>query len=435
MVRCTTLALKLVPPEIIESGHMMGCTSWQMLREVLLPSARPMLIVGLNQVIMLSLNMVIIASMIGAGGLGFDVLFSLKRLALGQGLEAGLAITLLAIAIDHLSRMESREETKNPEIPGVSRQMKPFTFLAIVLGILLIPTLLGEVIPAIGNYPKSMTITTGNAINEFVKLINIEYYDVLTSIKNTVLMFVLIPGKKFLISLPWSAVVLLLAFGGFQLGGIRLALLAAALSAFIVITGLWEKAMITVNLCSLSVVLACAIGIPIGIWASFDDRARRIIVVVIDTLQTMPSFVYLIPVVMLFGIGDFPAMIAIVAYAVAPAVRYTDHGIRNVPETVVEAARSMGCTDWQVLWSVQIPIAMPQIMLGVNQTIMMALSMLVIAALVGTSGLGQEVFIALSHADPGKGIVAGLSVAFIAIIPDRIIVSWSSRKKRELGLD
>lgn len=148
----------------------------------------------------------------------------------------------------------------------------------------------------------------------------------------------------------------------------------------------------------------------------------------------MPSFVYLIPVVMLFGIGDFPAMIAIVAYAVAPAVRYTDHGIRNVPETVVEAARSMGCTDWQILWSVQIPIAMPQIMLGVNQTIMMALSMLVIAALVGTSGLGQEVFIALSHADPGLGIVAGLSVAFIAIIPDRIIVSWSSRKKRELGL-
>ena len=148
----------------------------------------------------------------------------------------------------------------------------------------------------------------------------------------------------------------------------------------------------------------------------------------------MPSFVYLIPVVMLFRVGDFSAMIAIVAYAVAPAVRYTDHGIRQVPQHLVEAARAIGCTRRQVLWRVQIPLALPEIMLGINQTIMMALAMLVITALVGTRDLGQEVYIALTKADTGRGVVAGFSVAFIAIIADRLIAAWVRRRKRELGL-
>ncbi len=127
-------------------------------------------------------------------------------------------------------------------------------------------------------------------------------------------------------------------------------------------------------------------------------------------------------------------MIAIVAYAVAPAVRYTDHGIRQVPAHLIEAARAMGCTRRQILWRVQIPLALPEIMLGINQTIMMALAMLVITALVGTRDLGQEVYIALTKADTGRGIVAGVSVAFIAITADRLIAAWAMRRKRELGL-
>jgi glycine betaine/proline transport system permease protein len=156
--------------------------------------------------------------------------------------------------------------------------------------------------------------------------------------------------------------------------------------------------------------------------------------VVIDTLQTLPSFVYLIPVVMLFRVGDFSAMIAIVAYALVPAIRYTDHGIRQVPAPLIEAAQAFGCTRRQILWRVQLPIALPEIMLGINQTIMMALAMLVITALVGTRDLGQEVYIALTKADTGRGIVAGVCVAFIAIIADRLISAWANRKKRELGL-
>ena len=138
---------------------------------------------------------------------------------------------------------------------------------------------------------------------------------------------------------------------------------------------------------------------------------------------------------MLFSVGDFSAMVAVVLYAVAPAIRYTDHGIRQVPADVVEAARSVGCTRGQLLKSVELPLALPDIMLGVNQTLMMGLSMLVITALVGTRDLGQETLIALSKVDPGRGLTAGICVAFIAITADRLINAWAKRRRKELGLD
>jgi glycine betaine/proline transport system permease protein len=198
--------------------------------------------------------------------------------------------------------------------------------------------------------------------------------------------------------------------------------------------GLWDKAMVTVYLCGISVVFACLIGIPIGILSAEHDRLWRIVRVIIDTLQTLPSFVYLMPVVMLFRVGDFTAMIAIVAYALAPAIRYTAHGIRQVDPSLVEAGIVSGCTPRQLLRKVKLKLALPEILLGINQTIMLALSMLVITALVGTRELGQEVYIALTKADTGRGIVAGLCVAFIAIIADRLITAGARKARARLGL-
>ncbi len=145
--------------------------------------------------------------------------------------------------------------------------------------------------------------------------------------------------------------------------------------------------------------------------------------VIIDTLQTLPSFVYLMPAVMLFRVGDFTALIAVVAYAVAPAIRYTVHGLKQVDPQVIEAGRAAGCTRLQLLLKIRLPLAWPEIMLGINQTTMLALSMLVITALVGTRDLGQEVYIALTKADTGRGLVAGLAVAAIAMITDRLITA------------
>ena len=207
------------------------------------------------------------------------------------------------------------------------------------------------------------------------------------------------------------------------------------LSFLIAATGQWEKAMITVYLCGISVIIASLIGIPIGIAAAEKERAWKVVEVAIDTLQTLPSFVYLMPVVMLFRVGDFTAMIAVIAYAVAPAIRYTAHGLRHVDPHLVEAGTVAGCTPWQLLVKIKLKLALPEIMLGLNQTIMLALSMLVITALVGTRDLGQEVYIALTKADTGRGLVAGLSVAFIAIIADRLISAGAGRMRARLGLE
>ncbi|HKJ53603.1 MAG TPA: ABC transporter permease subunit [Gammaproteobacteria bacterium] len=433
MVRVTLLALAQISTEVVEAGIMAGCSRRQLLWRVQLPSAKHSLMIGVNQVVMLSLNMVIIASMIGAGGLGYDVLTALKRLKIGEGVEAGLAITLLAIALDRLSQAYANRPQEYGPRHGRFWERHPHAVL--FAAIVALTWLLGIYFPAMNTYPESWELTTGAFWGDLVRYINVNYFDLLESCKNFLLLNVMIPLKRFLLSLPWVAVVAMVGLGGWQLGGRKLGLLTASLTAFMAVVGLWEKAMVTLYLCGLSVVIACIIGIPIGILAARNERLHRVVGVIIDTLQTLPSFVYLMPVVMLFRVGDFAAMLAVIAYAVTPVIRYTDHGIRHIPPDLIEASRQFGCTPGQLLRRVQIPLALPQIMLGVNQTIMMALSMLVITALVGTRELGQEVYIALTKADTGRGVIAGLCVAFIAIISDRMIGAWAKRRKREYGLE
>jgi glycine betaine/proline transport system permease protein len=253
-------------------------------------------------------------------------------------------------------------------------------------------------------------------------------------LKNAILLNFLLPVKRAMLGLPWLGVVILLAATGWRLGGPRLAALAGGLCFAIAATGQWEKAMITVYLCGASVVVAAAIGIPVGVLAAGRERLWSAVEAAIDTLQTLPSFVYLMPAVMLFRVGDFTAMLAVVAFAVAPAIRYTATGLRRVDPGLVEAGRAFGCTPWQLLTRIRLRMALPEILLGINQTIMFALSMLVITALVGTRDLGQEVYIALTKADTGRGIVAGLAVAFIAIIADRLIAAGARRARERLGI-
>jgi len=434
MVRVTLLALEHITTEIVEAGSMAGCSRRQLLWKVLLPSAKHSLMVGVNQVVMLSLNMVIIASMIGAGGLGHDVLTALRRLRIGEGVEAGVAITLLAIALDRLSQAyANRPPPRHSSVQQSLWQRYPHAILFVI--VVSVTWLLGIYLPALSTYPESWQITTGSFWGDLVRYINVNYFDALESFKNFLLLNIMVPFKRFLLSLPWIAVVAMVGLGGWQLGGWRLGLLTASMTTFIAVVGLWAKAMVTLYLCGLSVIIACLIGIPIGILAARNERVHRVVSVIIDTLQTLPSFVYLMPVVMLFRVGDFAAMLAVVAYAITPIIRYTDHGIRHISGDLIEAARQVGMTRGQLLRKVQIPMALPHIMLGVNQTIMMALSMLVITALVGTRELGQEVYIALTKADTGRGIIAGVCVAFIAIISDRMINAWASRRKREYGLE
>jgi len=434
MVRNTTLALRRVPTEIVEFGRMAGCSKRQMTWKVMIPAARGGLMIGVNQVIMLSLNMVIIASMIGAGGLGRDVLAALRSLNFGAGLEASIAITLLAIALDRLSQAYATRPLPAQSALGRGAFWRRHPYLIAALAVVAVSWLLGWFIPAIQNYPKELHVTTGQLVNKMMKWLNINFFDIIEALKAWVLLNLMVPIKRLFVALPWIAVIVALSYAGWRLGRWKLALLVGTLAVFIAVTGQWEKAMQTLYLCGLATLIACALGIPIGIQAARHERVNRVVQVNIDTLQTLPAFAYLMPVVMLFRVGDFTAMLAVIAYAIVFPIRYTIFGIRQIDPALIEAAVASGCTQRQLLWKLQLPLAFPEIMLGVNQTILMALSMLVITALVGTRELGQEVYIALAKADVGRGVIAGVCIAFMAIIADRLINPWVAARKRQLGL-
>ena len=192
------------------------------------------------------------------------------------------------------------------------------------------------------------------------------------------------------------------------------------------------QALISIYLCGIAVIISFLIGTSLGIWAAHNDRVSSFMRPINDTMQTMPSFVILIPFVMIFKIGEFTALLAIIAYAFVPAMRYAEHGLRNLPYNVIEAARMIGCSNSQLLWRVKIPLALPVIMLGLNQTIMFGLAMLVIAALVGTTGLGQLIYIGLSKANFGLGMIAGVGIAIIAITADRMTQAWSRKLEKSV---
>jgi glycine betaine/proline transport system permease protein len=433
MVRATMLGLAKVPQEIRDFADMAGCTPLQKLWRVLIPSAKPSLMIGVNQVIMLALNMVIISSMIGAGGLGYDVLLALRALKVGQAMEAGLAIVVLAIVLDRMSQAAAVQRPSERNLASLSwARRHPNLTLSVLC--LAATTLAGLFFPAFVKIPSDLTYSTAPWWKAAVDWVTVNFFDAIEYVRTGFLLYILNPLRAFFEGLPWLGVVLVVAFAGYRLGAYWLAVIVALLAAFCAVTGLWVQTMATVYLCGASAFVAAAIGIPIGLWCARSDRVSMVVTPIIDTLQTIPSFCFIIPVVMLFRVGDVTALIATVAFAVVPAIRYTNHGIRQVPHDLIEAGIVSGCTKRQLFWNVQLPIALPEIMLGINQTILLALSMIIICAMIGTRDLGQEVFKALSKADAGRGIVAGLAIAFIGIVADRLITAWVNRIKARRGL-
>jgi glycine betaine/proline transport system permease protein len=434
MIRNTELGLQRVAPEISEFGAIAGCNERQLLFKILVPSALPAIMIGVNQVVMMTLNMVIIASMIGAGGLGYDVLTSLHRLDIGRGLEAGLAIVALAILLDRFSQsfVAKARETRHDDGRGFfSRHRHAIAVAAIVVG----GYAIAFIWPLVAQFPQDWIFTARQPLNDFARWVTLNLSGPLDAIKNFVLLNLMVPVRIYLLQLPWFAMPILAGVLAWRLNGLRLALLVAVMLSMIFMAGLQQPAMMTIYLCGLGTALSLAIGVPLGILGATNGKAHRILGYICDTLQTLPTFVYLIPVVMLFRVGEFSALIAIVAFAVVPAIRYTDFGIRHVREHFVEAALMSGCTPLQTLLRVRIPLAVPEMLLGVSQTFVMALSMLVITALVGTRDLGQETYIALTKADGGRGIVAGLAIAFIAIVAERLVGAWRQKLSSRRAAD
>ncbi len=233
------------------------------------------------------------------------------------------------------------------------------------------------------------------------------------------------------VGLNWAHPLLIIAiisFAAYRFSGKGLAVFSVVSLVLIGSLGLWEDTMTTLAMVLSSVVFCALVGIPLGIWAGRSDRFLVVLRPLLDAMQTTPAFVYLVPIVMLFSVGNVAGVLATIVFAMPPVIRLTSLGIRQVHPELVEAAQAFGATRWQVLRRVQIPLAMPTIMAGLNQTIMMALSMVVIAALIGAGGLGSPVILGLNTLDIGQAVMGGLGIVLIAIILDRITQGMAQKK-------
>ncbi|HOV04845.1 MAG TPA: proline/glycine betaine ABC transporter permease [Hyphomicrobiales bacterium] len=265
------------------------------------------------------------------------------------------------------------------------------------------------------------------ATNDFVDFLVVDYGDFFEAVSNSILSVLVSLERVLRDAPPWLVLIVigLIAYGASRRAGLSIAMVVA--TWFIGALGLWEQAMQTIAIMLVSVLLAIVIGIPIGVSAARSNRFRAIVNPVLDLMQTIPSFVYLIPAAMLFGLGKVPAILATVIYATPPLIRLTDLGIRQVDVEVVEAARAFGATRWQILKGVQIPLALPSIMQGINQTMMMALAMVVIASMIGARGVGETVLLGLQRNDSGTGLIGGIAIVVLAIVFDRISQSFGDR--------
>lgn len=231
-------------------------------------------------------------------------------------------------------------------------------------------------------------------------------------------------------AVPPTLVVITVFLVAWQIAGVRLALGLAATLIFVGFIGVWPETMLTLAIVLTSLLFSIVIGLPLGIWASRSDTLYAILRPLLDGMQTIPAFVYLVPVVMLFGIGNVPGVIVTVIFAVAPVIRLTYLGMKQVPGDVVEAMRAFGSTESQLLWKAQLPLALPTIMAGVNQTLMMSLSMVVIASMIAVGGLGQMVLRGIGRLDIGIATVGGLGIVALAIVLDRLTQALAKPRKR-----
>jgi len=488
MVRNTILGLRRVPEEIIESGLMSGATASQLFWRVRIPAASRQLLLGVNQATMASFSMVIIASIIGGtADIGWEVLSTMRKAQFGESVLAGIVIALLAMIMDRITAGLATQDSGHFDESLSFAERHRYWLIALGAGAACL--ILAQFVPFMKTWAAAWRFYPADAMNAALTDFITAWAPVITQFKNLSFFYIMLPtriGLEQTISpfswgfelttahsigyavlmfvatlaawrrwstpaaiavaffaimfyfgltkLPWPATIAMASLLAWQLGGRRLAVGTCAALAFLLIAGVWPQAMLSIYLCGIAVAISFALGTAIGVLAAEVDAVSAFVRPINDTLQTMPLFVILIPFVMIFKIGEFTALLAIIAYAIVPAIRYSEHGLRHLPKDVLEAGTSMGCTKWQLLWQVKLPLALPVIMLGLNQTIMYGIAMLVIAALVGTNGLGQQVYIGLGDGDFGVGMVAGIGMAIIAMIADRMTQGWSKARQEAFGL-
>ncbi len=478
MARNVILGLERVDPEVKEASIMSGAHRWQQLFLVEIPAASQQIMVGVNQCLMASLSMVIIAAVIGGfNDIGWEVLLTMRKAQFGQAFLAGLVIVIFAIVIDRLSGSLALERKRH------DRRVTWGLLLSGAGGAVLLA------LAGADTAPDGVFSAAAVAVDDGLGAFTATHGATLDGIKNSAMFYGLLPlrigldqavlpftwgfqwtpamslwlfaiaalvglglaatgrqmaGAGLLIAvgvvetgiaeLPWPFVIVGTTALAWVAQGTRLAVLSAALLGLVLISGLWDRALLSLYLSGAAVFACVVAGGALGLLSAVSAIAWMIIRPVCDMLQTIPLFVFLIPTLMFFQIGEFSAFLAICAYAVVPMIRYTRHGLVSTPPEMLEAAVSSGATPWQTMTDVRMPYAAPAILLGLNQTILYAFAMLVIAALIGTTGLGQSIYLALGQADVGLGVSAGAAMAILAFIADRLAQGFAEERRKALGL-
>lgn len=478
MARNVILGLERVESDIKEAAVMSGGTRLQQLFLIEIPSAKTQIMVGVNQCLMAALSMVIIAAVIGGfKDIGWEVLLTMRKAYFGPSLMAGMVIVIFAMIIDRYSSKLASDR--------VRYSLRVAVAIAMVGVILSIATWRSLPDPSGITVLEPVSDWLDSGLTSFLR----DNGAGLDGLKNGAMFYGLLPLKIGLdgavlpftwgfswtngmsmalfsvaaagglllamrgratlgiclvilagvietgvAELPWPFVLVGAGAIGWVAGGRKLAMFAVIMLALILFSGLWERALLSLYMSGAAVLTCAIVGGAIGLLCAVSPLAWRIVLPICDMLQTIPLFVFLIPVLMFFQIGEFSAFLAICLYAIVPMIRYTRHGLINTPDELIEAAVSSGATEWQTMVEVRAPYAAPTILLGLNQTILYAFAMLVIAALIGTTGLGQSIYGALAQADVGLGIASGAAMAILALVADRLVQGFAEERRQALGL-
>ncbi|MEU8915796.1 ABC transporter permease subunit [Streptomyces nigrescens] len=424
MARLTALGLRGADPGVLEAVSSLGATGRQRLLTARLPLARKEILLGINQSIMMALGMVVIASMIGAAGLGDRVYQALASVDVGAALAAAIPIVLLAIVMDRTTAAAGERLGAGTAATGPQwlRGWQAWAGVAAVTAVLaLVGRLSGSLV-----WPGAWAVDLARPVNDFKEWMVDHLYSGVPVIGGTAdwaahfTDWVLNPLRDGLTALPWYGTLLIVAALAWLIGTWRTALTAVLAMAAIGVLGVWKPSMNTLSQVIAALVVTLVLGFGIGVLTAGSKRLEAILRPVLDVMQTMPQFVYLIPVVALFAVGRAPAAAAAVVYALPAVIRITTQGLRQVDPAAMESARSLGATRWQILRQVQLPLARPALLLAVNQGVVLVLAVVIIGGLVGGGALGYDVVTGLATGDLALGLVAGVAIVCLGLMLDRV---------------
>ncbi|MFF5727892.1 ABC transporter permease [[Kitasatospora] papulosa] len=433
MARLTALGLRGADPGVMEAVASLGATGRQRLLSARLPLARKELLLGLNQTIMMALSMAVIASVIGAGGLGDRVYQALSSVDVGAALAAGIPIVLLAVVLDRTTEAAGRRIGTEPTGSAALRGARGWGIAALI----------AAAVAVVGRFtggriwPEDGVVPIAEPVNTAKDWMVDHLYTGIPVVGGTAdwaahfTNWVLNPLRDGLQGLPWWAVLLIVAALAWTIGTWRTAATAVLAMAAIGVLGVWDLSMDTLSQVVAAVAVTLVLGFGIAVGAARSRRLERLLRPVLDVFQTMPQFVYLIPVVALFGVGRAPAAAAAVVYALPAVVRITTQGLRGVDPAAMECARSLGATSGQRLRQVQIPLARPALLLAVNQGVVLVLAVVIIGGLVGSGALGYEVVFGLAQGDLATGLVAGAAIVCLGLMLDRVTQPTARRQRKE----